>query len=694
MRPPVLFPLFAPTTSIPGIGPRLAALIGRVAGAKLADLLWQLPTGLTDWRDIKKLSEAQPGERAMFRLQIVEHQAPRNPKSPYKILASDSSGFIELTFFRPHKDYLDKTFPKGETRLIGGRLDLYKDRPSMPHPERVFTEAEAAAGRMIDVVYPLTEGLMPKVMAKAAAHAVSKAPDLPEWQDDAWRRKHQWPSWQAALRLAHYPTTPGDLDATHPARMRLAYDEILANQLSLSLVRERMKAVTGRKVDTGGALRAKALAALPFALTAGQQAAVTELDADLASGERMLRLLQGDVGSGKTAVAFLAMTGIWASGGQTALMAPTEVLARQHAATLSAWAGKSGVRMALLTGRDKGSARDALTDAVAQGRIDLLVGTHALISDDVAFKDLGLVVIDEQHRFGVQQRMALGAKAQRPPHVIVMTATPIPRSLALAQFGDMDMTRIMGKPPGRQAIETKALPLSRIDEVISGVGRAMDRGERVYWVCPLVEENEEIDAKAAEARFAELREIWGGRVGLMHGRMKAAEKDRAISDFKAGVTSVLVATTVIEVGVDVPQATIMVVEHAERFGLAQLHQLRGRVGRGKAASACILLYQSPLGETARARINTLRDTEDGFVIAEKDLELRGAGELLGQRQSGQAMFRMASLEAHGDFLAVAHDDARLILARDPELKTPRGEALRTLLYLFERDEAVKTLRAG
>jgi ATP-dependent DNA helicase RecG len=694
MRPPILFPLFAPTTSIPGIGPRLAALIARVAGNKLTDLLWRLPSGLTDWREIKTVADAVPGERALFRLQIVEHQPPRNPKSPYKILATDGTSFIELTFFRPHKDYLDKTFPKGETRLIGGRMEMFKDRPAMAHPERIFTEAEAETGRMIDTIYPLTEGLMPKVMAKAAAYAVAQTPDLAEWQDAAWRQKNEWPSWQSAIRTVHAPSLPSDLEPTHPARMRLAYDEILANQLSLSLVRERMKAVAGRRVDNGGALRAKALAALPFTLTAAQQSALGELDVDLASGDRMLRLLQGDVGSGKTAVAFLAMTGIWASGGQTALMAPTEVLARQHAATLSVWAEKAGLRMALLTGRDKGTAREATTAALARGEIDLLVGTHALISEDVAFKDLGLVVIDEQHRFGVQQRMALGAKATRPPHVVVMTATPIPRSLALAQYGDMDMTRITGKPPGRQAIDTKALPLARLDDVIAAVGRAVDRGERVYWVCPLVEENEEIDAKAAEARHAELGQIWGNKVGLMHGRMKAAEKDAAISNFKSGQTAILVSTTVIEVGVDVPEATVMIVEHAERFGLAQLHQLRGRVGRGKAASACILLYQSPLGETARARINTLRDTDDGFVIAEKDLELRGAGELLGQRQSGQAIFRMAALDVHGSFLAVAQDDARLVLARDPELKSPRGEALRVLLYLFERDEAVKTLRAG
>jgi ATP-dependent DNA helicase RecG len=694
MRPPELYPLFAPVTSTPGIGPRLAALIARIAGERLVDLLWRLPVGLTDWRDIKKLSEVQPGERAMFRLRIVEHQPSRNPKAPYKIRAADDTSFVDLTFFRAKQDYLEKTFPPGEVRLIGGRIESFKDRPTMAHPERIFTEAEAAQGRMIDVIYPLTEGLVPRVMAKAAAYALGQAPELAEWQDPAWRERQQWPSFREALRTAHTPSNPSDLEPSHHGRMRLAYDEILANQLALALVRGRMKAVAGRVLPAQSEIRQRGLAALPFTLTQYQQAALAEIDKDLGSGERMLRLLQGDVGSGKTAVAFLAMTAAWAAGAQTALMAPTEVLARQHFAAIQGWAAKAGVRVALLTGRDKGEAREAAMRALADGEIDLLIGTHALISSDVTFKDLALIVIDEQHRFGVQQRMALGAKANRPPHILVMTATPIPRSLALSLYGDMDMSRIMGKPPGRQSIDTKALPLSRLDDVIAAADRAMARGERLYWVCPLVEENEEIDAKAAETRFAELQAIWGLKVGLLHGRMKSAEKDAAIAAFKSGQLSVLVSTTVIEVGIDVPEATIMVVEHAERFGLSQLHQLRGRVGRGSAASACILLYQQPLGETARERLNTLRRTDDGFEIAEKDLELRGAGELLGQKQSGMAFFKMAALETHGEFMAVAQDDARLVMARDPDLATPRGKALRTLLYLFERDEAVRTLRAG
>jgi ATP-dependent DNA helicase RecG len=531
-------------------------------------------------------------------------------------------------------------------------------------------------------------------MAKAAAHAITLLPTLPEWQDAAWLAKNKWLGWKEAMQAVHNPRTEADLQAHNINRMRIAYDELLANQLALSMVRGRMKALAGRKLQSSGPLRQCALAALPFQLTPAQMSALAELDADLQSGERMLRLLQGDVGSGKTAVAFLAMTGAWAAGTQTALMAPTEVLARQHAATIGQWADKCGLRLALLTRREKGETRDALLRDLASGAINILVGTHALISDGVAFSDLALIVIDEQHRFGVQQRMALGAKANKPPHIIVMTATPIPRSLALAQFGDMDMTRITGKPPGREPVDTKALPLSRLEDVITAIGRAIERGERVYWVCPLVEESEVDDAAAAEMRHVSLGQIWGDKVGLLHGRMKGPDKDRTIAAFKVGELSVLVATTVIEVGVDVPEATVMVVEHAERFGLSQLHQLRGRVGRGEKTSACILLYQAPLGETARARLNCLRQTDDGFLIAEEDLRLRGAGELLGQRQSGMEAFKIAKLDAHAELLSVAHDDARLILARDPELKSPRGAALRTLLYLFERDDAVRTLRAG
>ncbi|MDE2630022.1 MAG: ATP-dependent DNA helicase RecG, partial [Alphaproteobacteria bacterium] len=503
-----------------------------------------------------------------------------------------------------------------------------------------------------------------------------------------------WQPFAEALHKAHAPVHEADLSPDTPERSRLAYDELLANQLALILIRAHMRAAKGRVLNGDGHLKAKALVALPFVLTEAQQQTLGEIEADMASPTRMLRLLQGDVGAGKTVVAMLALLGAVEAGAQGALMAPTEILARQHMAALEPIAKAAGVRMALLTGRERGPSRDATLEALAKGEIDILVGTHALFSEDVAFRDLGLAVVDEQHRFGVHQRMTLQGKAERLVDVLVMTATPIPRTLALTAYGDMDVSRLHGRPPGRKPVETRVLPVERLDEVVEHLRKAIATGARAYWVCPLVAESEKIDLAAAEERAVELRKALGPKVGLVHGQMKAVERDAAMERFKNGDIALLVATTVIEVGVDVPEATIMVVEHAERFGLAQLHQLRGRVGRGARKSSCLLVYQPPLGETAKARLKTLRETDDGFVIAEEDLRLRGPGELLGTRQSGEIEFRMADLAAHGELLTAARDDAKLVLSRDPDLKSPRGEALRVLLYLFGRDEAVRYLRAG
>ncbi|HUJ03405.1 MAG TPA: ATP-dependent DNA helicase RecG, partial [Rhizomicrobium sp.] len=545
-----------------------------------------------------------------------------------------------------------------------------------------------------EAVYPLTENLPAKVMAKAIRAALEKVPDMPEWQEPTYLKKNGWMNFGDALRAAHAPQSERDLLPGAPARMRLAYDELLANQLALALIRARMRGQKGRSLRGDGHLQKRAIAALPFALTGPQKQAIKEIEADMASPHRMLRLLQGDVGAGKTVVAMCALLNAVEAGTQGALMAPTEILARQHMAALEKMAEAAGIRMALLTGRERGPQRDEILSELANGKIDILVGTHALFSEDVAFKDLGLAVVDEQHRFGVHQRMLLQGKGALPTDVLVMTATPIPRTLALTAYGDMDVSRLTGRPPGRKPVDTRVLNASRIEEVIAHLKTAVAKGARAYWVCPLVEESEKIDLAAAEERAAELRKVFGNRVGLVHGRLKAAERDEAMAKFKSGETSILVATTVIEVGVDVPEATIMVVEHAERFGLAQLHQLRGRVGRGAARSTCLLIYHPPLGENAKARLKTLRETDDGFVIAEEDLRLRGAGELLGVRQSGLPEFRVADLAAHGALLAAAQDDAKLVIARDPELKSARGEALRVALYLFERDEAVRYLRTG
>ena len=693
MRPEVLFPLFKPVTSLTGVGPRLAKLFEQLAGPHVLDLCWHLPGGLIDRRYAPKVADAAPGRIATLTVTVGRHQIPHNRRQPYRVICQDDTGSLDLVFFHARGDYLQKILPEGETVVVSGKVEVFHNRVQMAHPDHITKPEERGSLPTVEPVYPLTAGLSLKVVGKAVRAAVAQAPELPEWLDLALLQREGWPDWQSALNQAHEPEGEAALEPGAPARCRLAYDELLANQLALAVVRARQRRQRGTPVVGDGRLRAKVIAALPYRLTGSQESAVKEIDADLAAPLRLLRLLQGDVGSGKTIVALLAMLAAVEAGYQAVLMAPTEILARQHHATITPLAEAAGLELALLTGRDKGKARAAVLERLAAGEAPLAVGTHALFQDDVAFQNLGFAVIDEQHRFGVHQRMLLAEKGQNVD-VLVMTATPIPRTLMLTAYGDMEVSRLTEKPAGRQPVDTRALPLERIGQVEEAVARALAAGTRVYWVCPLVEESEAVDLAAAEDRFAELKQRFGPRAGLVHGRMKGAERDAVMEAFKAGDLDLLVATTVIEVGVDVPEATIMVIEHAERFGLAQLHQLRGRIGRGAERSTCLLLYQAPLGEVARSRIEILRETDDGFRIAEEDLKLRGAGELLGTRQSGLPRFRLADLEAHADLLAAARDDATLILERDPELKGERGQALRTLLYLFERDAAVRYLRSG
>ena len=693
MRPEILFPLFASVTTLPGIGPRFAKLFEGLCGPHVVDLCWHLPSGLIDRRYAPKVAAAEPGRIATMTLRVGAHRRPHNPRQPYRVPCHDDSGSLDLVFFHARPDYLNKILPEGELRIVSGKVEVFQERLQITHPDHIGTLQEMDKLKSVEPVYPLTAGLSLKVVGKAVRAALECAPELVEWDDPAFLERQGWQSWQTSLLTAH---NPGSLDALSPtstARARLAYDELLANQLALSLVRAQQRRQKGRAVRGDGRLRSRTLEALPFRLTASQTQAVAEITADMAGQDRMLRLLQGDVGSGKTVVALLAMLAAAEAGGQSVLMAPTEILARQHFQTVQPLAAAAGVGVEILTGRDKGKTREAVLQRLASGESAIAVGTHALFQQDVAFRDLALAVIDEQHRFGVHQRLTLTGKG-RSVDVLVMTATPIPRTLMLTAYGDMDVSKLLEKPAGRQPVDTRALPLDRIAEVIEAVSRALSRGTKVYWVCPLVEESEVSDLAAAEARHGDLQARFGARVGLVHGRMKGPDKDAAMQAFAGEGIDLLVATTVIEVGVDVPLATVMVIEHAERFGLAQLHQLRGRVGRNTDRSTCLLLYQGPLGEAARARIRILRETDDGFRIAEEDLRLRGAGELLGTRQSGIPEFRLADLAVHEELLAAARDDARLILDKDPQLEGARGQALRALLYLFERDAAVRFLRSG
>jgi ATP-dependent DNA helicase RecG len=693
VRPTILNPLFAEITALPGVGPRLAKLFVKLAGERVVDLCWHLPSGLIDRSYQPKLGAAEIGRVATVTVKVVAHEPGRSARQPTRVRCEDETSTLDLVFFHGKPDWLAKQLPVGETRVVSGRIEAYGGHLQMVHPDHIapVSEKDNLAGG--EPVYPLTAGLMPKVVAKAAQAAALRAPALPEWLDPALKRREGWPDWQAALQAAHHPEREADLQPEAKPRQRLAYDELLANQLALAIVRRNQHKARGRSIRGDGRLTDKALAALPFELTAPQRQAWAEISADMGSETRMLRLLQGDVGSGKTVVALLAMLSAIEAGHQAALMAPTELLARQHYETIRPLAAAAGVEVLILTGRDKGKAREAALMALADGTVKLAIGTHALFQKEVAFADLGLAVIDEQHRFGVHQRLSLAAKG-RAVDVLVMTATPIPRTLVLTAYGDMDSSRITGKPPGRQPVDTRTLPLERMEEVVEAVGRRIAAGGKVYWVCPLVEESETSETAAAEQRYEMLRERFGAKVGLVHGRMKGPDKDAVMQGFAEGPLQLLVATTVIEVGVNVPSATVMVIEHAERFGLAQLHQLRGRIGRGDEKSTCLLLYQTPLGETAHERLKVLRETDDGFRIAETDLELRGAGELLGTRQSGLPQFKLADLAVHGELLATARDDARLIIERDPELQNERGQALRVLLYLFERDEGIRYLRSG
>jgi ATP-dependent DNA helicase RecG len=693
MRPEILFPIFSPVTTLSGVGPRIAKLVEKLVGPHISDLLWHLPSGLIDRRFSPKIVEARAGAIATLTVIVDQHIPPKSRRLPYRITCSDDTGTITLVFFHAREDYLQQILPEGQKRVISGIIETYGEGIQMPHPDYVVEVKNRASIKAVEPIYPLTQALSLKVLSKAIKGALALSPELPEWLDGPYLMKKRWPSWNAALIEAHAPNDEADLDANTQARQRLAYDELLANQLALALIRAHMRKQSGRSIKGTGILTSKVTSTLPFELTNSQKKAISDIAKDMNSEGRMHRLLQGDVSSGKTVVAFLSMLHAVESGSQAAILAPTEILARQHLATIKPLAAAVGIKVALLTSREKGKARAPILEGYANNEISIAIGTHAIFQEGVKFNDLAFVVIDEQHRFGVHQRLALTSKG-RDVDVLVMTATPIPRTLTLTAYGDMEVSRLTEKPAGRLPIDTRTVAIDRLDDVVQGVGRALNRDTKIYWVCPLVEESEKLDLAAAEDRFIYLKAIFGERVGLIHGKMKGTEKDAIMAEFMNGTVNILVATTVIEVGVDVPEATIMIIDHAERFGLAQLHQLRGRIGRGTEKSTCILMFPERLTETARKRLEIMKSTEDGFAIAEEDLRLRGAGEVLGTRQSGLPEFKLADLSIHAELIATARDDAKLIIEMDPKLESPRGQNLRVLLYLFERDSAVKFLRSG
>ncbi len=686
MRPEELNPLFAEVETLDGVGPKLTKPLTRLGLDRIKDVAFHLPERFVSRRAVADVDAASEGEQIVVALTPIEHRASRNQRGPYRVLAQDEAGnVIGITYFGRASYTAKKQLPVGTKRWVAGKLERYGDMLQIVHPDHVLEEGGASLEHLTEPVYRLSEGLTQPLVVKLVTQALERTPALPEWIEPAQFEREKWPDWRDALHLAHRGEHPA-------ARDRLAYDEMLANSLALMLVRADNRARKGTPLTGDGQLRAKL--ALPFPLTGAQQRTIAEIEGDLAQNSPMLRLLQGDVGSGKTVVALEAMLIAVEAGAQAALLAPTEILARQHFETLRRMAAPTGARVEVLTGRDKGRAREATLMGLLDGSVDILVGTHAIFQDQVAYKNLALVVIDEQHRFGVSQRLMLASKGKRAPHVLAMTATPIPRTLTLAQYGELDVSKLDEMPPGRQPIDTRVIGIERMDEVIAGVERHLESGQQAYWVCPMVRDNEIDDTAAAEARHAALQHRFGADVVLVHGQLKPEMKDAAMERFASGHAKLLVATTVIEVGVDVPGATLMVIEQAERFGLAQLHQLRGRVGRGAEKSVCLLLRSGELSETARDRLALMRETQDGFRLAEEDLRLRGGGELLGTRQSGDTPFTIASLEQIGRLLPAAYDDARLLMERDGGLEGTRGAAARLLLYLFERDIGVRTLRGG
>ena len=693
-RPEILFPLFAGLDTLEGVGKKTAQALGALDITRPRDLIFTLPhTGVDRARRATVQGAEVPGT-VTVEVTVGPHRANTRKGGPYRIIVEDAATSFQLVFFHARGDYLQRILPTGARRVVSGKVELFDGIAQMVHPDHVVPVDAAHEIPAFEPVYPLTAGVTQRVMAKAAQAALARVPDLPEWIDPVQKAQAGWPGWADAVRAAHAPRAAQDLSPATPARERLAYDELMAHQMTLALARAKLRRAKGRATVGTGALQAKVLEALPYHLTGAQTRAIAEIAGDMASPMRMNRLLQGDVGAGKTLVAFKALLIAVEAGGQGVMMAPTEILARQHLQGLRPLAESAGVVLEILTGRDKGAERRAKLAALQRGDIQILVGTHAVFQKDVEFADLRLAIVDEQHRFGVRQRLELGRKGAQAD-VLVMTATPIPRSLALAQYGDMDVSVLDEKPPGRKPIKTALVNMGRIDEVVDHLRRAIAEGRQAYWVCPLVEESEVVDLSSAEERYQRLRAALGeGVVGLVHGQMPVDEKDAAMAAFQRGDTSVLVSTTVIEVGVDVPNASIMVIERAESFGLAQLHQLRGRVGRGKAASTCLLMYQAPLSESGARRLETMRDTDDGFRISEVDLDMRGAGDLIGTAQSGLPRFRIADLEAQAALMAVAQSDARKLLHDDPDLGSERGRAARILLWLMEQDQAIRLLMVG
>ncbi|KFC50496.1 ATP-dependent DNA helicase RecG [Halomonas sp. SUBG004] len=654
--------LSAPVTALKGVGEALAIKLARLGVERVSDLLFHLPLRYQDRTRLTPIGLLRAGHEAVVEGEVTASDIVKGRRRSLLIRLRDDSGILSLRFFHFSPAQQQQLRPGvtvrafGEARAGATGLEIY-------HPEyRLSGGSETPVEEYYTPIYPTTEGLHQtrlRALTQQALRLLEQAPEaLPDVIPDALRQRFQLPGLHASLQLLHQPPPDVDLEQLthghHPATRRLALEELLAHQLSLREVRLRIQADGAPELPSGRSLQTRFLAQLPFALTGAQRRVLEEIALDLARPAPMLRLVQGDVGSGKTVVAAMAALSALAGNCQAAMMAPTEILAEQHYRAFKAWFEPLGIEVAWLAGKLKGKARLDAKAAIADGRARMVVGTHALFQDDVHFQCLGLAIIDEQHRFGVHQRLALREKGEAgglTPHQLIMTATPIPRTLAMSAYADLDVSVIDELPPGRTPVKTVVVSDERRPEVVERIRNACRDGRQAYWVCTLIEESEALQCQAAEVTRDELTQALPElAIGLIHGRMKAAEKAEVMEAFKAGELDLLVATTVIEVGVDVPNASLMIIENPERLGLSQLHQLRGRVGRGSTESFCVLLYHPPLSKSSRERLGVMRETTDGFRIAEKDLEIRGPGEVLGTRQTGLAQMKIADLERDADQL--------------------------------------------
>ena len=694
MRPSYLNNLLSPINLVTGIGPKIEKLFNRIDINLKVHFLWHLPHNIIKRQKHENIHNDQINTLVTLKIKVLKHVPSRFKKQPYRVHCLCNETPIDIVFFYARHPVVKKNLPEEEIRYVSGKLEYFRNTYQITHPSHIIETKGINEIKNIEPIYSLTAGLSQKIISKYIEQIIKNIPDLNEWIDEIYLIKYRFLNWKNSIVRIHNPDKIEDINNQNIYRRRLAFDELLAHQLAIAIIRNYNQKKKGIVISSNNKLYEKFLKNLKFKLTTSQKKVVEEITIDLESENQMIRLLQGDVGSGKTVVALIAMLKTVESGYQSVLMVPTSILANQHFENFCDLLSDLNLNVEILTSKDKGKDRINKLKLIANGNINIIIGTHALIQEDVVFHKIGLAVIDEQHRFGVYQRMVFHYKGKRPS-ILVMSATPIPRTLALASYGDMDESRLTEKPLGRKTIKTTSLTLNKVNKLIERIKiHIANSNSKFYWVCPLIEESEELDLKAATLRYQHLDKIFKNKVLLMHGQLNEKEKEQIMYKFINEDYRILVATTVIEVGIDIKSATTIIIEHAERFGLAQLHQLRGRVGRSNLDSFCILLHKEIIGDNAKKRINKMIETNDGFLISEEDLKIRGAGEILGKKQSGLPSFKIAELSFDSDLLEDVRKYVEKISKNNPKLENNEGEKLRSLLYLYERDAAIKTLLAG